>query len=399
MSEQNHSPKAAIVGGGIGGLTAALALARIGWRVEIFEQAPTFSEIGAGLQLSPNATRVLETLGLEDELRTKGFRPEGIEIRNWQSGQLLASEALGEKALDKWGANYFHIHRADLHELLLNSVRRYPGITFHSHAECIGVQQTADQASLILATAATHWADIVIGADGIHSRVCETLFKESDAHFTGNVAWRLLIPADRIPEGMVRPVASLWMGPGAHFVHYYVRNAEMVNCVCVVEQNDWRQESWTEHGDKSVLKSSFAGWHENIQALIDAADAEAFYRWALFDRNPMTSWSKGRITLLGDACHPTLPFLAQGAAMAIEDAMVLANSLQKTADHVQALKQYEDHRKVRTAKVQLTSRRNSRIYHMAGLMAAARNMALRSGLVSAEKTTEWLYHYDATQLP
>lgn len=391
MQAHKSPANIAIAGAGIGGLTAALALARQGHEVDIYEQAPGFSEVGAGLQLSPNAVRVLRALGLEKALDLVGFQPRGLEVRHWKNGHCLAAEAFGESAIHRWGAPYYHIHRADLHGVLLEAVLARPNITLHNDAHCADIGQDERSAWLQPASGGKHRHDLLVGADGIHSIVREKLWGSQQPRFTGNVAWRLLVPASRLPEGLVEPVASLWLGPGAHFVHYLVRDGDDVNCVCVEEQSRWQNESWTERGDKADLKQAFSGWHDSIQTLIDAADADRCYRWALYDRDPMPHWGKGRITLLGDACHPTLPFLAQGAAMAIEDAAMLARCLSEHPPPERALLRYEELRKPRTARVQLVSRRNGRIYHMRGPMAAARNLALRTGLASPRKTTEWLY--------
>ncbi len=388
---------AAIVGGGIGGLTAALALACKGWQVSVYEKSTHFSEIGAGLQLSSNASCVLRSLGLGKALSKAGFLPQAIEIRDGKTGRALAGETLGEHAQNEWGSPYYHIHRADLQQMLLAAAQQHPSIMLHNNAECSEVQAGDAGAELIFSNGERREAAVVVGADGIHSRVREILWGAAPANFTGNVAWRLMIPARELPADLIKPVASLWMGPGAHFVHYFVRKGEWVNCVCVVEQDDWQTETWNEPGDKAELRKAFKGWHSTIRQLIKAADPDSCYRWALFDRKPLPQWHQGRVTLLGDACHPTLPFLAQGAAMAIEDAAVLAHCLDQTEDMEQALTDYEDLRKSRTAKVQQTSRRNGRIYHLSGPAAAARNFAMRTGLASPRKTTDWLFSYDATK--
>ncbi len=397
MEFTSNGQTAAIVGGGIGGLTAALALAHKGWQVSVFEQSAEFGEIGAGLQLSSNASCVLRALGLGNELSKLGFLPQGIEIRDGKSGRELAAESLGEQAMQEWGSPYYHIHRADLQKMLLKAVTSHPNTTLNKNSECTAIKQTESKAQLTLASGDQISTDLLIGADGIHSIVRENLWGAASANFTGNVAWRLMIPASELPDGLIKPVASLWMGPGAHFVHYFVRNGEWVNCVCVVEQDNWQTESWNEPGEKSELKKAFKGWHKTIKELINAADDDSCYRWALFDRDPLPHWHRGRVTLLGDACHPTLPFLAQGAAMAIEDAAVLAHCLDQTNDVDQALTEYEELRKSRTAKVQKTSRRNGRIYHLSGPAAAARNLAMRTGLASPRRTTDWLFSYDATK--
>ncbi len=396
MQDSSNPRTAAIAGAGIGGLTAALCLARSGWKVEIFESASRLSETGAGLQLSPNAMRVLDSLGLKEKLTANAFLPEAIEVRQWRSGRILSAEKLGDVTCQRWGAPYYHVHRADLQNVLVNAVSER-GIPLHLGHSIEDVQSGTRGTEFVLGNGQARNAALLIGADGIHSRIRERLWGRQNARFTGHVAWRLLIPSALLPADSIRPVASLWMGPGAHFVHYYVRGGNWLNCVCVVEQPDWREESWTVPGDKAELKKAFEGWHPQIGMLLAAADPGQCFRWALFDREPMPHWSKGSVTLLGDACHPTLPFLAQGAAMAIEDAAVLASCLQSTDDISSALQRYELRRRSRTARVQRTSRRNARIYHMRGPMAWVRNLALKTGLASTRKITDWLYSYNALE--
>lgn len=383
-----------IAGGGIGGLTAALECARQGFPVEVFEQADEFTDVGAGIQLSPNPSRVLLSLGLADAIEAVAFLPEGTEFRHWRTGRLISFNPLGKAALEKFGAPYYHIHRADLSRLLAEAAAAEPNVTLHTDTRVTGFTET-DTGVQVQTDAGTHSGRALIGADGIHSVVREDLFGAESPTFTGNVAWRGLVPADRLPKGLVHPVAGVWWGPGKHFVHYYVRSGELVNCVCVVEKDGWEVESWTERGDQAELKQDFAGWHETIQALIDNMDPDACFRWALFDRPPMSRWSRGSVTLLGDACHPTLPFMAQGAAMAIEDAAVLARCLTAEASVPAAFERYEGLRRARTAGIQNGSRRNAKVFHMRGIKAWARNRAAgtaRAGVMDA------LYRYNALEV-
>jgi salicylate hydroxylase len=382
-----------IAGGGIGGLTAALECSRQGYRVEVFEQAGEFSDVGAGIQLSPNPSRVLLSLGLGEALESVAFLPEGTEFRHWRTGRLISFNPLGSAALEKYGAPYYHIHRADLSRLLADAAAAEPSITMHTDAKVTGFTEVDDGVRLQTA-AGTHSGRALVGADGIHSVIREGLFGAESPTFTGNVAWRGLVPADRLPEGLVHPVAGVWWGPGKHFVHYYVRRGELVNCVCVVEKAGWEVESWTERGDQAELKQDFSGWHETIQALIDNMDPDACFRWALFDRPPMPRWSRGRVTLLGDACHPTLPFMAQGAAMAIEDAAVLARCLATGGTIPDAFERYEGLRRTRTAGIQSGSRRNAKVFHMRGIKAWARNRAAGRARAGVMDT---LYRYNALE--
>ena len=387
--------RALIAGGGIGGLTAALCLARVGFEVSVFEQAPEFGEIGAGLQISPNGSRVLHHLGLAPELGALAFLPAGLEFRNWRSGKVLSSSVLGDRLVAAYGFPYYHIHRGDLLRLLLEAARRETRIELHTSTRVDGFAQNDQSLRVSVAGGAgdaVHRGAVLVGADGIHSRVREGLFGPQTPRFTGNVAWRALVPAERLPKGMVRPVGSAWWGPGRHFVHYFVRGGALVNCVAVVEKTGWEVESWTEPGEHAELRADFAGWHEEIQALIDGMDRGSLYKWALHDRPPMPRWSKGAVTLLGDACHPMLPFMAQGAATAIEDAAVLAACLADGAASAAGLKRYEGLRRGRTALIQAHARRNAQLFHLAGPGAWLRNLMVR---LAGGRLMDRLFRYDA----
>jgi salicylate hydroxylase len=286
---------------------------------------------------------------------------------------------------------YYHIHRGDLLALLAAATRQTPAITLNLNTRIEGFAEQNQQVQ-IQTNNQNFSGDLLIGADGIHSVIRTGLWGEQKPVFTGNIAWRALVPADKLPPDLIRPMSTAWWGPRKHFVHYYVRGGSMVNCVCVVEKTGWQVESWNEQGDYDELKSDFTGWHSDIQQLIDRADGDSLYKWALFDRPPMNAWGKGRVTLLGDACHPTLPFMAQGAAMAIEDSAVLAACLNEGDDVILNLKHYEDLRRARTAGIQNGSRRNARIFHLSGIPAWLRNRAAgRAG----GKTMDKLFSYNA----
>ncbi|MGD8830714.1 MAG: FAD-dependent monooxygenase [Pseudomonadales bacterium] len=387
-----------IAGGGIGGLAAALGFAHRDFEVMLFERAAGFEEVGAGIQLSANCTRVLLDLGLGPALAPIAFLPERTEFRHWKSGRLLAATPLGDAATARFGAPYYHVHRADLIRLLADAAAAEPRIRLHVRASVDGFVQ--DEAGVtITAGGETHRGSLLVGADGIHSTVRAALFGAESPTFTGNVAWRALVPASRLPAGRIRPVAGVWWGPHKHFVHYYVRAGELINCVCVVEKAGWEVESWTAHGDHTELVADFAGWHPDIRLLIDSMDRDACFKWALFDRPPMPSWGLGRVTLLGDACHPTLPFMAQGAAMAIEDGAVLAHCVgaarEAGGSTTPALARYQALRMARTARIQAGSRRNARVFHLTGIGAWARN---RAASRASRGAMDWLYSYDALNI-
>ena len=390
-AEVRRTMKILIAGGGIGGLTASLCLARHGHEVDVFEQAPEFGEVGAGIQLSPNCTRVLHNLGLEPDLHACAFLPEGTQFRQWKTGKVIAENPLGDTVVARHGFPYYHIHRGDLLRVLVEAAVAEPEITLHINARIDEFVENADGVKVVV-DGKQHEGDLLIGADGIHSAIRARLWGDEAPRFTGNVAWRALVPADQLPAGLIRPMSTAWWGPHKHFVHYYVRRGEMVNCVCVVEKEGWEVESWTERGDYEELKSDFAGWHSDIQMLIDNADRNSLFKWALYDRAPMQAWGKGRITLLGDACHPTLPFMAQGAAMAIEDGAVLSACLDKSGDIEANLQRYEELRRARTAGIQNGSRRNATVFHLSGFKAWARNRAVgRAG----SRTMDRLFAYNA----
>ena len=384
-----------LVGAGVGGLTAALSLAPE-LQVTLLEQARELVEIGAGLQLSPNATRVLERLGLGPGLAEIGFEPDANEVREAASGRLLLRQPLRETARARWGAPYLHVHRADLQRLLAEAVSRRPGVELRLGARVAAVEDEAAGARVRLEGGSTMEAEAVLGCDGLRSAVRAAIWGPDRPRFTGMSAWRGTVPAERLPAGLIRPVTTIWTGRGRHFVHYYVRGGALVNFVGVVEGAHGASESWTGQGDKRELARDFAGWPEPVVALIDRV-AEA-WRWALFDRPPLAAWSKGRASLLGDAAHPMLPSFAQGASQAIEDAEALGRLLRPGKDVAAALTAYEAERRARTARVQGLSRRNARIFH-AGAFApplfAAEAALARLGLTRGAARFDWLYGYGA----
>jgi len=382
---------ALIAGGGIGGVTAALCLAQAGFEVQVFEQSDGIQEIGAGIQLSPNGTRVLHRLGLEAALRSIAFVPESTEMRDWRDGSVIANTPLGAEVLGQYGFPYYHVHRADLMRVLAAADAAHPAIRVHTRARVESIEHGRDGVT-VTAGGQRHAGALLVGADGIHSVVRRHLFGEQQPVFTGNIAWRALVPANQLPRGLIRPVTTAWWGPGRHFVHYYVRGGELVNCVCVVEKTGWQSESWTERGDRDELERDFVGWHPGVRSLIEAMDPAQCFKWALFDRPPMARWSDGCVTLLGDACHPTLPFMAHGAVMAIEDAAVLAQCVGGDAEIAQGLATYEALRRPRTSRIQAGSRRNAWLFHLSGIPAWLRNRQVAS---ARGTMLDWLYRYDA----
>jgi salicylate hydroxylase len=389
-----------IAGGGIGGLTLALACRDAGLDdVTVYEQALHPEALGAGVQLSPNATKVLAALGLKNELARLAFFPQAVHFRTWRTGYLVATRPLGEFSEARYGAPYFHVHRGDLHALLLETAR-HRGIGLQAGRPCRGAGEDSAGPWLELDDSLVRH-DVVIGADGIHSAVRASLFQAADPRFTGHVAWRGMVPTRNLPKQLVPPTATVWLGPARHFVHYYVRGGELVNFVGVVESTAWTDESWRQPGDGRELAGEFAGWHPLVRTLIAAA--EDVFKWALHDRDPLPAWTRGGITLLGDACHPMLPYLAQGAAMAIEDAWVLSRMLERWEDQpAQGLAEYETYRRPRTAKVQLRSRAQGVEFHLRERWPILRRnakLALGSRYLPeiAMGQFDWLHGYDCVR--
>ena len=380
-----------VAGGGIGGLTAALCMARRGFRVGVFEQAPDFDEPGAGLQLSPNASRVIHDLGLQEPLGAKACLPESLEIRHWKSGRVLAAFPLGEHARGTYGYPYYLVLRSDLVTCLADAARSEHRIELHTGARVERVHQSRTGVAVSV-NGTRHTGLMLVGADGINSTVRTALFGNETPTYEGDVAWRALVPATSLPQGMMRPVVTIWWGPGKHFVHYHAGDSALVNCVGVVSGQD-EPESWIESGDYAEFLEDFSHWHPNVRALIDLTERDGCRRWALLDRPPMTSWTDHRVTLLGDACHAALPFMAQGAAMAIEDASVLSHCIAEGTDVPAALLRYESLRRDRTAQVQHRSRQNAKIFHLSGLGAWFRNRAVR---IVGDRYFRRLFAYNAT---
>jgi salicylate hydroxylase len=386
-----------IVGAGIGGLTAALALLRRGIDVEVYEQAPALGEIGAGVQISANGTRVLHALGLEAGLSACAVEAQLKVVRHWKTGRTWKLFDLGALSVERYGATYLFIHRGDLHRVLAEAVGREKPGAIHLGTTCVGAEQSAGEVTLHMAGGRTARGRLLIGADGVHSAVRAGVFGSGRPRFTGCMAWRGVIPAERLPKGI--PMAGTnWLGAGRHIIHYPLRRGEVLNFVGIVDRDDWQIESWTAQGTREEVRTDFAGWHEDARAIVEAVDVP--YKWALMLREPMTRWSRGRVTLLGDACHPTLPDLAQGACMAIEDGFVLARCLAACGpDHTAAFARYEAARIPRTTRiVQGSAAAKSRFHdsRLADDAAADRYIAEEWSETRIEERYAWLFSYDAT---
>jgi 2-polyprenyl-6-methoxyphenol hydroxylase-like FAD-dependent oxidoreductase len=388
-------PDVLIAGAGIGGLTAALAIARQDLPVTLFDQTERLEEAGAGIQLSPNATRVLIALGLADNIAPTIVVPTAIRLRAGSSGRDIATMPLGEQA--RHSAPYWVVHRADLQSALLAAVESHAGITLKLGARIdgfvTGPQGVAAKISGREGTREQH-GRALIGADGLWSRLRDSLGPRTPARFAGRTAWRALAPSADVPRAFREPEVNLWIGQGGHLVHYPIRGGTAVNIVAVTS-DDWQSTQWSTAADRDEVLARFPAqlWVNQARELLAAP--ERWQKWALYDRAPSTNWGHGPVTLLGDAAHPMLPFLAQGAAMAIEDAFVLAGALARLpGDPARALRDYEKRRQPRTARVQRAARRNDLVYHLGLPAAFVRDAALAAlGGRRLLAQYDWIYRW------
>jgi salicylate hydroxylase len=374
-----------------------LALRAAGCGVVVLERAERFGEIGAGLQLGPNATRVLRGLGLDGALKDVGVHPSTAEFLGWRDGAVLGRQPLAERMEQRFGAPYYTLYRPDLVEVLAAELP--VGVVRFGAAVTEVRVEPGQRPSVRLADGSAESADVVVGADGTHSAVRSSTVGDVPARFSGMCAYRALVPRDAA-DADADAVVRVWLGPGCHLVAYPVgRRARYLNLVCVVPDPDWSTESWTAPGSADELRAHFQGWSPGLRRLLDSV-SEPVFRWALYDREPLAGWSTASTTLMGDACHPMLPFLAQGAAQAIEDAAALAVQLRDPeCDTRTALHRYERARLPHTARIQRLSWENNTVYHLPdGPAQEQRDAAYGDTGSGPLESMAWMYGNDATQL-
>jgi salicylate hydroxylase len=385
-----------IAGAGIGGLTAAACLLKKGFKVRIYEQAAALGEVGAGIQTSANAVKVLYDIGLRDELEKVAVRPQAFEFRRFNTGELMHRIPLGEQHEKANGAPYYHLHRADIHELLARKVYELDPDCVTLNAKADGFEESAGGVTLKLADGSQIKGDVLIGADGIKSAIRSQFLGETPVSYTGDIAWRAVIPVERLPKDIMERVSTVWCGPKKHAVMYYLRAGKLMNFVGLVEHDQPETESWTQKRPWKELKADYEGWHPNIQTVIDAIDKDSCYRYALNNRPPVSNWSTEKVTLLGDSAHPTLPYMASGAVMAIEDSAVLARCLEDGASVPEALQRYQKNRLDRTARIVNESTESRGLYRIED-EDEMRKAFQEKNLTRSR--AEWLYSYDPLNVP
>lgn len=393
-------PLVLIAGAGIGGLAAAACLLSRGIDCEVYEQAPELKELGAGLWLSVNGARVLFALGLEPAIRESTIEAEERAVRLWDSGKKWT---LYKRGVSSGAHAPFIMLRAQLHKVLIDAVEKLKPGVIQLNKRCVDFAQKDGKVRIDFEDGTSATGDVLVGADGLHSKIREKAFGETPGRFTSALAWRGLVPMERLSDHHREFVATTWVGPTAHVTVYPARinGQDLMTFSGQVERGDWQLESWSEKGSVDECVNDFKGWHPDVVEIIK--NTESLHKWGLFVRDPLARWSIGRVTLLGDACHSMVPYLGQGVNMAIEDAGVLARCLEKYAgDPEKALKKYEDARLERTTKVAARSADMQRTFHHPDLAkpeSAAKYAESQWNPASAKARYDWIYNYDATQVP
>jgi salicylate hydroxylase len=383
--------KILIAGAGLGGLAAASCLMKAGHDVEVYEQAPQLGEVGAGIQISANAMHVLRHLGLAKAIAKVGVQPGAYVFRLHDTGEIIQQFSLSDEHELLHGAPYTQLHRADFHGLLTAKAREFNPDVIRLDRRVVGFREATDSIELKFTDGSSARGDLLIGADGLKSVIRDQIVGDVPATYTGDAAWRVSVPVDRLPSPFLPQVMSVFMGPGGHAVCYYVRNGTLLNFVGIVETDEVSEESWTVKFPWEKLKADYKGWHPIIQTVIDLADRDQCFRWSLHNRPPIRNWSTARATLLGDSAHPTLPYLAQGAVMAVEDGAVLTRALRMTHTVSDGLQTYQRNRIDRTARIVTQSSANRRLFH---LHSAAEIKAAFAERDEGTDRNTWLYSYN-----
>jgi 2-polyprenyl-6-methoxyphenol hydroxylase-like FAD-dependent oxidoreductase len=390
MAKLGPQRRVLIVGGGIGGLSTAIALARNGMSATVLERSVFADETGAGIQLGPNATRALRQLGVLDAAHVVAFKPDALRLCDGISGEGLASMPLGSVAEKRYGAPYLTLHRANLHACLLAACQRLHSVNLKDDFDVTEVETLADRMAATGAGGTKVEGSCLVAADGLWSRFRQRIDPRADLRFSGATAWRALLPRDQVPASFDASEVGLWLGPRSHLVHYPVRGGKDLNVVAVVEGGIAKQ-GWNRRAEPDVLLPAFDRWASPVRKLLGMV--ETWRCWSLFRLKPLRHWTDGRMALLGDAAHPVLPYLAQGAALAIEDAVTLAASLEASSGEPSAaFARYESLRANRVRNVQRQAARQGRLYHLHGPGALARNFMLRQRRPEALlQSFDWLY--------
>jgi 2-polyprenyl-6-methoxyphenol hydroxylase-like FAD-dependent oxidoreductase len=391
MTAKSSDRPILIAGGGIGGSAAALALSQKGRAVHVLEQAPEFGEIGAGIQIGPNIFKMFEVLGLTDAILDVAVLPDFLVMKDGLTGNEIVRMPVGSKAFrERYKYPYGVIYRPDLHNALIDACKAQPNVETSVNQTVTGYEDTGDGVRVSTEEGATHEGAALIGADGLWSKVRAQLVGDGEPRVSGHIAYRAVLPTSEVPDHIKQDNVVLWAGPKTHLVHYPLHRGEIYNLVAVFH-SDRYEEGWDAFGDPEELHQRFAGEHEDVLTMLDKI--ESWRMWVLCDREPIKDWSKGRVTLLGDAAHPMLQYLAQGACMATEDGVCLATRVAANGDDIEtAFKEYQALRYLRTARVQLTARLFGDIYHAAGATADLRDAML--GAIDQTKPGEgmaWLY--------
>lgn len=378
-----------IAGGGIGGFAAALALSRKGRAVHLIEQASEFKEVGAGIQLGPNVFKMFEVLGVTEAMNEFAVFPDALVMMDGLNGEQITRIPLDGMA-KRFGYRYGVIYRPDLHNALIAAAQASPLVQTSLKTSVTGFEDTGSGVKVFTDGGKTIEGAALIGADGLWSGVREKLVGDGKPRVSGHIAYRAVLPTPEVPEHLRRNEVILWAGPKTHLVHYPLHKGEIFNLVAVFHSDKY-EEGWDSFGDAEELYKRFAGEHENVLAMLDKI--ESWRMWVLCDREPIRDWSKGRVTLLGDAAHPMLQYLAQGACMATEDAVCLATKVAANGDDFEtAFREYQQARYLRTARVQLTARFYGDMYHAANATADLRNLMLRTrNPATAGEGMAWLY--------